>query len=345
MKIKSLVGVVVVAAVAGLIALLNWPTSHTSDASVTEPKTGTVTKGTLADTKTVSGTLGYGSSTTLSSRVGGTLTALAEVGATVKRGQVLYRVDDQPVVLLQGTLPAYRALRPGVKGADVKQLEQNLKALGYTGFTVDETYSAATATVVKKWQKKLGLPKTGVVEPGRVVYAPGAVRIEARQAAVGDAAQPGQGVLKVSGTDRVVTVKLDVADQRLAKQGVKVKLTLPDGTVKQGTVKKVQTVVETGETGGNGDSTTKIEVTIALPPVTGLDSASVDTAFTASVRENVLTVPVAALLALAEGGYGVEVITPTGSHLIAVETGLFSNGRVEISGPEVTEGLTVGLPS
>lgn len=342
MKIKSLVGGVVVAAVAGLIALLNWPTSHTPDASVTEPKTGKVTKGTLADTKTVSGTLGYGSSTTLSSRLGGTLTALAEADTTVKRGQVLYRVDDQPVVLLQGTLPAYRALRPGVEGADVKQLEQNLKALGYTGFTVDETYSTATATAVKKWQKKLGLPKTGVVEPGRVVYAPGAVRIEARQAAVGDATQPGQGVLKVTGTDRVVTVKLDVADQRLAKQGVKVKLTLPDGTVKQGTVKKVQTVVETGE---NGDSTTKIEVTVALPPVAGLDSASVDTAFTASVRENVLTVPVAALLALAEGGYGVEVITPTGSHLISVETGLFSNGRVEISGPEVTEGLTVGLPS
>jgi multidrug efflux system membrane fusion protein len=341
-KIKLIVGFVIVAAVAGLVLLLNWPTNEAPEASAAPAKTGKVTKQTLADAKTVSGTLGYGSSTTVTNRLGGTVTALAEEGATVKRGQVLYRVDDEPVVLLQGALPAYRPLRPGVEGADVKQLEQNLKALGYTGFTVDETFNSSTASAVKKWQKKLGLPETGMVEPGRVVYATGPVRVDARQAAIGEPAQPGQAVLKVTGIDRVVTVKLDVADQRLAKKGAKVKLTLPDGAVKDGTISKVQTIVETG---GNGSSTTKIEVTVAMPAVTGFDSASVDTAFTASVRENVLTVPIAALLALAEGGYGIEVVTTAGSHLVAVETGLFASGRVEISGPEVTEGLTVGLPS
>jgi peptidoglycan hydrolase-like protein with peptidoglycan-binding domain len=339
-KIKLLVGSVIVVTVAGLVLLLNWPTTETPQAAIAPVKTGRVTKQTLADTKSVSGTLGYGSSTTVTNRVDGTITALADEGAVVKRGQVLYRVDDQPIVL-QGALPAYRPLRPGVEGADVKQLEQNLRALGYTGFTVDETYNAATASAVKKWQKKLGLPETGMVEPGRVVYQPGLVRVEARQASVGAPAQPGQAVLKVTGTNRVVTVKLDTADQRLAKKDAKVTLTLPDGSTKDGTITRVRTVVETQ----GQDDVTKIEVTIAMPPVTGFDSASVDTAFTASVRENVLTVPVAALLALAEGGYGIEVITPAGSHLIAVQTGLFANGQVEISGPDVTEGLTVGLPS
>jgi peptidoglycan hydrolase-like protein with peptidoglycan-binding domain len=340
-KIKLLVGTVIIIAVAGLALLLNWPTSQPSAATTSSAKTGTITKQTLADTKSVSGTLGYGTSTTVTNRVDGTITALADEGSVVKRGQVLYRVDDEPIVLLQGTLPAYRPLRPGVEGADVKQLEQNLKALGYTGFTVDETYNAATAAAVKKWQKKLGLTQTGMVEPGRVVYQPGPIRVEARQASVGAPAQPGEAVLKVTGTDRVVTVKLATTDQRLAKKNAKVTLTLPDGSTKDGTITKVQTIVEAE---GQND-VTKIEVTIAMPAVTGFDSASVDTAFTASVRENVLTVPVAALLALAEGGYGVEVVTSAGSHLIAVETGLFASGRVEISGPDVSEGLTVGLPS
>lgn len=343
MKIKLLIGMVVLAAVAGLVALLTWPTSSTPAAATGPAKTGQVTRATLADTKTLDGTLGYGTSTPVTNRLNGTITALAAEGATVKRGGTLYKVDDQPVVLLQGSLPAYRVLRTGVEGADVKQFEQNLKALGYTGFTVDDTFSSSTASAVRKWQKKLGLPETGMVEPGRIAYAAGAVRVDAREVAVGDAAQPGQSVLKLTGVDRVVTVKLDVADQRLAVTGAAVKLTLPDGAVKDGKINAIRTVVESGNNGGS--STTKIEVTVGLAPVTGFDAASVDVAFTASVREKVLTVPVAALLALREGGYGIEVITSTGTHTIAVTTGLFSGGRVEISGNGVTEGLTVGLPS
>jgi hypothetical protein len=59
----------------------------------------------------------------------------------------------------------------------------------------------------------------------------------------------------------------------------------------------------------------------------------------------VLTVPVAALLALAEGGYGVQVVTGTATRIVAVRTGLFAAGRVEVSGDGLTEGMTVGMPS
>ena len=58
-----------------------------------------------------------------------------------------------------------------------------------------------------------------------------------------------------------------------------------------------------------------------------------------------LTVPVAALLALAEGGYGVEVVDGSTSHYVAVETGLFAGGRVEVSGDGLAEGMTVGMPA
>jgi hypothetical protein len=71
----------------------------------------------------------------------------------------------------------------------------------------------------------------------------------------------------------------------------------------------------------------------------------VDVAFTASQRENVLTVPVAALLALAEGGYGLEVVEGSTSRITAVQTGLFADGQVEVTGQGLDEGTTVGMPS
>jgi peptidoglycan hydrolase-like protein with peptidoglycan-binding domain len=308
--------------------------------------TATVTRQTLVDTQTESGELGYGDTTTVSDRSAGTITVLPATGSTVARGQALYRVDNAPVVLLYGSLPAYRALSAGTKGADVKQFEQNLRALGYTGFTVDDKYSDSTADAVKKWQDDLGLPKTGTVELGRVVYATGAVRVQTQEAAVGDAVQPGTAVLTYTGSARVITIELDVSDQRLARKDAAVTCTLPDGKTVPGKIAKTQTVIKPAE--GQNPAATKIRVTVTVDDektLAGLDQASVDVAFTASRRENVLTVPVAALLALAEGGYGVEVLEGTSTRIVAVETGLFATGRVEISGEGLTEGLTVGVPA
>ena len=90
---------------------------------------------------------------------------------------MLLRADEQPVLLLYGEIPMYRALAEGAEGADVRQLERNLSALGYGGFTVDDEFSATTAGAVKRWQDDLGLPETGAVERHRVVFAPGAVRV------------------------------------------------------------------------------------------------------------------------------------------------------------------------
>ena len=316
------------------------------------PETAEVVLETLVDTQTESGDLGHGEDTTVTGRIGGTVTALPLTGAVIDRGQAVYHVDDTPVVLLFGTLPAYRALAVDTEGADVRQFEENLSALGYGGFTVDEEYTDATADAVEAWQEDLGLAETGTVDLGRVVYAPGAVRVATLTAAVGDATQPGGSVLTHTGTTRVVTVELEVADQRLAVKDAAVGITLPDGRETTGKITGSQTVIETTEStgaGGEGDTTeTKLEVTVTPDDPAafdGLDQASVDVGFTASTRENVLTVPVAALLALAEGGYGVEVVEGRTTRIIAVETGLFAGGRVEVSGTGLSEGQKVGMPS
>jgi peptidoglycan hydrolase-like protein with peptidoglycan-binding domain len=310
------------------------------------PKTTQVAKQTLVDAQTEKGELGYGASTSVAGRLEGTLTAMPDVGSAVQRGQAIYYVDNAPVVLLYGSLPAYRTLAAGTEGADVKQFEENLSALGYKGFTVDDTFSAATTTAVKKWQDDLGVTETGTVEQGRVAYAPGVIRVDAHKAAVGDDLKPGTALLTYSGTSRVVTVELDTADQRLARKDAAVTVTLPENKKVAGKIATTATLIKPAE--GQDPATTVIEVTITVDDeaaLVGIDAATVDVGFAAAERKDVLTVPVAALLALAEGGYGVQVVDGTTTKIVAVRTGLFAGGKVEVSGDGLTEGMKVGMPS
>jgi peptidoglycan hydrolase-like protein with peptidoglycan-binding domain len=339
---------VVIVASAGVIAALGFGgDSDQGKPNQRSPATATITRQTLVDTKTVDAELGYGPSHSVPNRLSGTLTWLPEVGAVIGRGQTLYRVDDRPVMLMFGTLPAYRDLGSGDTGPDVRQLEENLAALGYSGFTVDQDLTSATATAVSRWQHDRGLPQSGRVTLGTVVFGPGEIRIASLKAATGEPAPPGQAVLAYTGTARVVTVQLDLADQRLATTDAAVTVALPDGTRALGKIDRTYTVIESSQN-PNSSPQTKLELIVSLSDPNagaGLQQASVDVIFKASERKDVLTVPVAALVALAEGGYGVEIIDGTSSHYVAVETGLFAGGRVEIRGEGLADGMTVGMPA
>jgi peptidoglycan hydrolase-like protein with peptidoglycan-binding domain len=310
------------------------------------PATAQVRRETLRETLEVDGELGFGPTLTATCRRAGTVTWLPASGAVVGRDQPLYRLDTAPTVVLEGAVPAYRAMAPGVEGPDVAQLEQNLRALGYTGFDVDDEYTDATAEAVERWQEHHGLPETGVVELGRVVFTAGPVRVDSLESEVGQVAAAGQRILTYTGTTTVVTATLDVADGALAKPGVAVSVTLPGGRRQPGKVTGVSTVIEPG-TGTNSEPTTRIEALVALDDqaaAAGLGQAAVDVTFTASERKDVLTVPVAALVALREGGFGVEVVEGTTTRFVPVTTGLFAGGRVEVSGDGLADGMTVGIP-
>src|SRR6266498_6028577 len=166
-------GVLVVGGIAAR-AVLPWGSAaESSTRTKLPPATAEVTRTTLVETKTVSGTLGYGDAVPVGAVGAGTLTWIAAVGSTVQRGQPLFKLDERPVVALYGAVPVYRTLRVGVAGVDVKQLEENLSGLGYKGFTVDNTFTAGTAAAVRDWQNSLGLPVTGAVESWQVVFTPG----------------------------------------------------------------------------------------------------------------------------------------------------------------------------
>ena len=80
-----------------------------------------------------------------------------------------------------------------------------------------------------------------------------------------------------------------------------------------------------------------------------LDQAPVNVNIVTAQARDVLAVPVSALVALAGGGYAVEVTRGSGSHatrqLVPVRTGLFSDTLVQVSGAAITAGLEVEVPS
>uniref|UniRef100_UPI000DE3843B peptidoglycan-binding protein n=1 Tax=Nonomuraea lactucae TaxID=2249762 RepID=UPI000DE3843B len=305
----------------------------------TPPATAKVTRTTLTETKTVDGTLGYGDTVTVTAKAQGTITWLPPEGATVTRGKAVYSVDADRRPLLYGTTPLYRTLQDGVEGKDVELLERNLRKLGYTGFDVDDTYTWATREAVEDWQDDLGLDVTGKVEPGDVVVADGPLRVAEHKTAVGQTATG--PVLTASGTTRQVLVNLDVADAHLVKRGMKATVELPGGSTVKGRIVRVGKVAT--QTGEGNETATTIEVEVSVTGVgRTFDAAPVEVTIVAAQREDVLAVPVGALLALAEGGYGVQVVEGASTRYAAVETGMFADGKVEVDG--VPEGATVAVP-
>ncbi|WP_033437108.1 peptidoglycan-binding domain-containing protein [Saccharothrix sp. NRRL B-16314] len=309
------------------------------------PATAEVVATTLTRTERVTGTLGYGAATPLPVGAQGTITWLPEPGAVIGRGLPVYEVDGRPVPLLFGTTPAYRPLSSGVTGRDVRQLEENLQVLGYGGFTVDDTYTAGTATAVRAWQQASGVSGTGAVQPTDVVVAGGDVRVAELKA------QPGSRstgpVLTYTGTTRAVVVPLEVGKQHLVAEGVAATVTLPDGKSVEGKVESVGTVATAGPAQAGATSTTTVDVVVSVVDQAALgrlDSAPVDVLLVSERKEDVLAVPVGALVSLGGGAYGVQVVEGGAVRSVPVETGLFASGRVEVVGEGIAEGVEVGVP-
>lgn len=279
----------------------------------------------------------------------GTVTSLPKAGSIVRRGDALYHLDGDPIVLMYGSTPAFRALKSGVSGGgDVGELEQNLAALGFDPGTVDDSFTSATAAAVGDWQESVGLERTGTVELGRVAFLPGQRRVGERKTSVGSVLGAGTEVLVTSSTKRVVAVELDASLQDLARRGERVDVTLPDGSAARGHITAVGRVareVDSGSGDPNAEQTLVIDVMIELRSRRGigrLDEAPVGVGLAQEWRRNVLAVPVNALVARPGGGYGVEL---AGSHRIApVEAGLFADGYVEVSGGGIRAGTRVVVP-
>jgi peptidoglycan hydrolase-like protein with peptidoglycan-binding domain len=317
-------------------------------------KTADIERRTLQVSQELSGTLGYDGAIQVGASLPGTLTWLPSEGTIVRRGQRLYEVDGRyDSVLLIGTRPAWRTIGPDSDaGVDIKLLERNLKAMGYgPTLKVDGIWTDHTTKAVKRWQKDIGLPADGIVDLGEVVFEPTAVRVTEQVASLGSRLGGGAPVLKGTTPNKVVSLALEADSQELVSKGAAVTVELPDGTTTPAHISTIGRVAHPGEeTGIPGESSpATIDVTITLddPRTAGsLDQAPVTIYVVTDAHENVLAVPVNALVALLEGGYAVEVQAADGSRrYVGVELGLFQDGWVEITGAGLEAGQKVVVAS
>jgi hypothetical protein len=121
----------------GGVALWLWmkngSTPATDAAATTELSFAEVVATDLVETSEYEGTMGRLEGDPVSTRLAGTVTALPEESATLKQGDVIAWIDNQPMILLYGALPVWRMMADDTEGPDVLQLETALTELGFNG--------------------------------------------------------------------------------------------------------------------------------------------------------------------------------------------------------------------
>ncbi|WP_162467358.1 peptidoglycan-binding protein [Streptomyces cavernae] len=337
-----------------------WESRDTTAEVQGPPATATVARTSLSSGLRLSGTLGHGPAAKVVAQGQGIFTRLPASGKRIRAGEVLFEIDARPVVLFTGTRPFWRDLTPGMSdGPDVRQLEQNLTDLGFaeaTTLTVDQHFTDATASAVKRWQKSLGLDRTGTIPLGRVIVLPDqVVRVDEVTAVRGGVVAPGTSVLSVTPPDIRVSVRLSGGQAAQLPPGGDVSVALTDGRVVRGELRAMEP--EGGGAPGDqdgsgtderGGAVAIIELAQQKEARAAMDKGRPDVTVTVPDRtvKDALVVPVTALLALADGGYGVRVVRGEQSEprLISVEVGLIVDARAQITGA-VREGQQVVIPT
>jgi hypothetical protein len=337
----------VLAAVAATGGVVVASRANDAPRAAQEPPATTmkVENGKLAAMVSVDGTLTRrarpdGSPYPVINQAGGTYTKLPAAGDKVDCGDVLYRVDDDPVLLLCGPVPAYRDLRRGDTGKDVRELNRNLHLGAGNAFT------SKTEKALEQLQHASGAHVTGALDRGAALFLPEAVRIAKVTAELGGSARPGAPVAHATSDALEVQVHLDASQQGEVRVGDRAQITLPGNASVKGKVDRLGSVAQT--TGNAGAATTPAYVTLAKPKQShGLDRAPVQVDITTKGVENALSVPVTALVGRSGGGFAVELVRDGGRReLVAVKLGLFDTaaGRVQVDG-DLREGDRVVVPS
>jgi hypothetical protein len=342
--------VLVAVAATGGVVVLSGGEQATATAQAASANTATVQKGKLSAAVSQDGILTYrarpdGSLFSAINHARGTYTQLPEVGDKIDCGGVLYRVDDKPVLLLCGTVPAYRALHLGDAGQDVRQLNRNLHVRG-----AGDAFTTETERALEALQRRKGVDVTGSLALGDAVFLPEAVRIAKVSGQLGGSSQPGAQALNATSGTLHVQVNLDPSEQRQVKRGDRAQITLPGNTTVTGKVVGFGRTAQApaGQDSSAADATIPSYISLDEPgKARGLDRAPVQVQITTKGVDDALSVPVTALVGKSGGGFAVEVVRAGERRdLVAVQVGLFDTaaGRVQVEG-DLRAGDHVAVPS
>jgi peptidoglycan hydrolase-like protein with peptidoglycan-binding domain len=361
------VGVLVAVIAIGVVAVTSGGGQAASDPQGPSANTVQVERGKLSDMVSQAGTLTFrarpdGSPYSVINQAEGTYTELPDPGERVDCGDVLYRVNKSPVLLLCGKVPAYRDLESGQAGDDVRQLNHNLHRLGYdaeAGVEIDPDdtdFTARTRAALEELQDDKRLAVTEELGVADAVFLPESARIAGVTSELGGAAQPGTPVMQATSDTPEVQVDLDPSQQKAVKKGDRAQVTLPNNRSVTGQVERLGRVAAapadqaTGaaQDPSAGEATIRVYITLDHPDkARGLDEAPVQVEIATKGVANALSVPVTAIVGRSGDGFAVEVVRDDGQHeLVTVKPGLFdtAGGRVQVEG-DLHVGDDVVVPS
>jgi len=241
-------------------------------------------------------------------------------------------VDAAKALAIENAQKAYdealESYNKGVdKAAELQQAEEELEELQLSAKseTFSPTYALASETPI--------IVGSYIISEGSAVAA-------------------NSQMYNISSTGVEVVFQIDASDQDIVSVGDSVEVELPSEDRIKATVSYVDPVVTQGQ---NGDF---IEVKLDISSteeVKVYDQAPVDVFVTSEVSQDVLYVPVNALIALAEGGYALEIyngesevgvfegVSGVDTTYVGIEIGVFTDGFVEVSG-NISEGMIVVVP-
>jgi len=148
-----IIGIIIITVGAASFYFGSQNTASLSTQKTLELTTIKISKGDLAKKEEYNGTLSQVDKAVLNSSITGVITYLPEEGTVINYGQVLYAVDNKPVILLEGSTPFYRTLDlTSDEGPDIKQVEEALISLGYAeeGFIADEKFDETTSSMLNR---------------------------------------------------------------------------------------------------------------------------------------------------------------------------------------------------
>lgn len=272
----------------------------------------------------------------------GTVTWVNSTSAgDAEAGTILYAVDLRPVVMLQGSTPAFRTMQRGDRGADIAQLQEFLIETGHLTGTADGAWGSRTTSAVRAWQRATGMPVDGVVDRGEVLFVqklPDRVVVDSQSISVGAELSGGEQVSTLGAPSFVAPISTTQA--AAMPDGARVEVTAPGGEIWNARIAG-QTTTEDGQIdlqlAGDGQESICGNSCDSIPAGPGVFLVS--RVITVEHVEG-LVVPSSAVLTVPDGA--TVVIGADGEHhRVTVLAG--ARGMSAIEGVE--EGLQVRAPA
>ncbi|MFT4052290.1 MAG: peptidoglycan-binding domain-containing protein [Microbacterium sp.] len=278
-------------------------------------------------------------------RAAGVVTSVSlEPGAEATQGAVLYTVDLRPVVVAQGSVPAFRDIGAGTSGEDVRQAPQMLTDLGFYRGEVGGVAGSSTAAAIRAWQKSLGVDQTGIIAAGDIIFVPSLpMRVAVDSAVVYRGATLAGGEQAISGLSESPDFTVPVTDAQavMIPAGTRVEITSPEGDVWTGFAGEQQrddqtSTVTVGLTGVDGAVICGDQC--GQVPVTG--EATLSSLIVTIESVSGLVVPSSALVSGADGqlaviddaGERLPVTVTTAARGMSVIEGVEAGTKVRVPG-------------